>query len=154
MAISFRSANIGAFCTKLHLQLSTHLRRNRLFVCVTPWTKGSPSLPLPPVFQAEAGGQGLQRRTLSNEAKSLEGKRMETSIRVPATEKFAQAVPLSVCFTVVSRYFPQTYSSPAAAPPFRPLLSRACRWHKPLVQTSTIDRTPHLTVVPFLSLGN
>ena len=61
-------------------------------LCVShPGSKGFPRSHLSTVteacstFSTDAGGQGLQRRTLSNEAKSLEGKRMETSIRVPAT---------------------------------------------------------------------
>ena len=73
-----------------------------VFVCVChPLGKGSSSADfhyrfLPQRKVPPAGGQGLQRRTLSNEATSLEGKRMETSIRVPATETFSQAVPLTI----------------------------------------------------------
>ena len=56
-----------------------------------------------------------------------------------------------------SRYFPQTGFP---QPPFscRPPLVRCCREsadvHKLFVETPSSDRTPHLTVEPFLSLGN
>ena len=74
---------------------------------------------------------------------------------VPAPSTVDHAVQSPFLFPWWFMILPTNLLCPSSC---RSPLVRCCREsadvHKPLVQTSTTDRTPHLTVEPFLSLGN
>ena len=91
--------------------------------------------------------------TLANEASDVMGCG-QRRLTVYLPETVAHAVQSSLfAFMVLHATSPQTgFSATFSSRAFLQLVAAVV--HKPLVKTSSIDRTPHLTVEPFLSSRN
>ena len=166
MAISFfRSAYIGAFCTKLHFQSSTQrlpplLKKAPMTAnCVCqPLGQGFPTVTSTPTFYPQFHRQGATGSLHGcRQRSSMQSTRMRGLI-IPVYLHLQLLITLSNLPFLFPWWFmilPTNLLCPSSC---RSPLVRCCREsadvHKPLVQTSSIDRTPHLTVEPFLSLGN
>ena len=122
------------------------MRISFVCVCVHPWTKGSQP--------TSAGGDRVAAWLSPTKLHAVDQDAGTDHPRVPALLTFAHAVQsfglFSWCFMSSS---PQTgFSATFSSRAFLQLVAAVV--HKPLVKTSSIDRTPHLTVEPFLSSGN